>query len=131
MAITFDAATRRILDGKNFATVATVNPDGGPQASVVWFRRDGDSVLFSITSDKQKARNLARNPRVAVTVFDLENPYDSVEIRGHAELVEDAGKELPKQLSHRYLDEDPPPEPDDVVRLVARVIPEKVHRFSA
>ncbi len=53
MAITFDAATRRILDGKNFATVATVNPDGGPQASVVWFRRDGDSVLFSITSDKQ------------------------------------------------------------------------------
>ena len=131
MAITFDAATRRILDGKNFATVATVNPDGGPQASVVWFRRDGDSVLFSITSDKQKARNLARNARVAVTVFDLENPYDSVEIRGHAELVEDAGKELPKQLSHRYLDEDPPPEPDDVVRLVARVIPEKVHRFSA
>ena len=131
MAITFDAATRRILDGKNFATVATVNPDGGPQASVVWFRRDGDSVLFSITSDKEKARNLARNPRVAVTVFDLENPYDSVEIRGHAELVEDAGKELPKQLSHRYLDEDPPPEPDDVVRLVARVIPEKVHRFSA
>ncbi len=66
-----------------------------------------------------------------MTVFDLENPYDSVEIRGHAELVEDAGKELPKQLSHRYLDEDPPPEPDDVVRLVARVIPEKVHRFSA
>ena len=131
MAITFDAATRRILDGKNFATVATVNPDGGPQASVVWFRRDGDSVLFSITSDKQKARNLARDPRVAVTIFDLENPYDSVEIRGHAELVEDAGKELPKQLSHRYLDEDPPPEPDDVVRLVARVIPEKVHRFSA
>ena len=131
MAITFDAATRRILDDKNFATVATVNPDGGPQASVVWFRRDGDSVLFSITSDKQKARNLARNPRVAVTVFDLENPYDSVEIRGHAELVEDAGKELPKQLSHRYLDEDPPPEHDDVVRLVARVIPEKVHRFSA
>ena len=131
MAITFDAATRRILDGKNFATVATVNPDGGPQASVVWFRRDGDSVLFSITSDKQKARNLARDPRVAVTVFDLENPYDSVEIRGHAELVEDAGKELPKQLSHRYLDEDPPPEPDDLVRLVARVIPEKVHRFSA
>ena len=131
MAITFDAATRRILDGKNFATVATVNPDGGPQASVVWFRRDGDSVLFSITSDKQKARNLARDPRVAVTVFDLENPYDSVEIRGRAELVEDAGKELPKQLSHRYLDEDPPPEPDDVVRLVARVIPEKVHRFSA
>jgi len=131
MAITFDAATRRILDGKNFATVATVNPDGGPQASVVWFRRDGDSVLLSITSDQEEARNLARNPRVAVTVFDLENPYDSVEIRGHAELVEDAGKELPKQLSHRYLDEDPPPEPDDVVRLVARVIPEKVHRFSA
>ena len=131
MATTFDQATRRILDGKNFATAATLNPDGGPQASVVWFQRDGDTVLFSITSDKQKARNLTKDPRVALAIFDIGNPYDSVEIRGRAELIADPGKDLPKELSHRYLNEDPPAEPDEVTRLVVRVIPEKVHRFSA
>ena len=38
MAVAFDAATRELLDGRNFATVATLNPDGGPQTSVVWIR---------------------------------------------------------------------------------------------
>ena len=59
MAITFDEATRRILDGKNFAAVATLNPDGGPQNSVVWYERDEDTILFSTTTNRQKARNLA------------------------------------------------------------------------
>ena len=42
MAVVLDETTRELLDGKNFATVATVNPDGGPQASVVWILRDGE-----------------------------------------------------------------------------------------
>jgi PPOX class probable F420-dependent enzyme len=131
VAVTFNEATRRLLDGRNFATVATLNPDGAPHASVVWAAREGDTVLFSITTGRQKARNLARDPRVSVAVFETENPYNSVEIRGAAELVEDKGKTLPKQLSRKYLGTDPPPESDDVVRLIVRVIPEKVTNFSA
>jgi PPOX class probable F420-dependent enzyme len=131
VAVTFNEATRRLLDGRNFATVATLNPDGAPHASVVWATREGDTVLFSITTGRQKARNLARDPRVSVAVFETENPYNSVEIRGAAELVEDKGKTLPKQLSRKYLGTDPPPESDDVVRLIVRVIPEKVTNFSA
>ena len=46
MAVVLDETTRELLDGKNFATVATVNPDGGPQTSVVWILRDGDTVLW-------------------------------------------------------------------------------------
>jgi PPOX class probable F420-dependent enzyme len=131
MAITFDEATRRILDGKNFAAVATLNPDGGPQNSVVWYERDEDTILFSTTTNRQKARNLAKDPRIALAIFDIENPYHSVEIRGTAELVEDPSKDLRTRLSQRHLNEDPPPEPDEVVRLVVRVIPEKVNRFAA
>jgi PPOX class probable F420-dependent enzyme len=131
MAVTFDEKTRALLDGKNFATVATLNPDGAPQASVVWFRRAGDVVEFSTTVGKRKARNLVRDPRVSLTVYDAANPYHSVEIRGVAELVEDRAKELPVALSHRYLGEDPPPEPEDVVRLIVRVIPQKVNVFTA
>jgi len=131
VAVTLNEATRRLLDGKNFATIATLNSDGGPHSSVVWVTREGDTVLFSTTTGRQKARNLARDPRVSVAVFETENPYNSVEIRGTADLVEDKGKTLPKELSHKYLGEDPPAESDDVVRLIVRVIPEKVTNFSA
>jgi hypothetical protein len=65
-----------------------------------------------------------------VSVFDTGNPYHLVEIRGTAELVEDTGKSLPKALSRKYLGEDPPPEPDEVVRLIVRVTPDKVNIFS-
>jgi len=130
MASAFDEATRDLLDGRNFATVATVNPDGGPQTSVVWILREGDTVAFSTRAGRRTARNLARDPRISVSVFDTGNPYHSVEIRGTAELVEDTGKSLPKALSRKYLGEDPPPEPDGAVRLIIRVTPDKVNIFS-
>ena len=131
MAVVLDDVTRELLDGKNFATVATVNPDGGPQASVVWILRDGDTVLFSALSTRRKVINLTRDARVSLTVFDTANPYQSVEIRGTAELSGDPGKTLPRALSRKYLGQDPPPEPDELTRVIVRVIPQKVNAFSA
>ncbi|WP_436496808.1 PPOX class F420-dependent oxidoreductase [Actinokineospora sp. HUAS TT18] len=130
MSVTFDEATRELLDGRNFATVATVNPDGSPQTSVVWIDRDGDTVVFSTTAGRQKARNLARDPRASLTIFDTANPYRSVDIRGSVELIEDHEKALPRRLSHKYLGEDPQPESADVVRLIVRITPRKVTGFS-
>lgn len=131
VSLEFDEETRKLLDERNFATVATLNRDGGPQTSVVWIVRDGDTVLFSVTGNRQKARNLARDPRVSLTVFDLNNPYHSVEVRGTAELVEDREKVLPRTASQKYLGEDPPPESEDVLRYIVRVIPQKITGFRA
>jgi PPOX class probable F420-dependent enzyme len=130
MLIELDEDTRALLDGKNFAAVATLNEDGSPHTSVVWIARDGDTVLFSTTAGRQKGRNLARDPRISLTVIDAQNPYHSVDIRGTAELIEDRDKSLPRRLSRKYLGEDPPAEPDDVVRLIIRVAPQKVTSFS-
>jgi PPOX class probable F420-dependent enzyme len=130
MPIVLDQATRDLLDGRNFATVATLNPDGGPQTSLVWIARDGDTVLFSTTAGRRKALNLARDPRISLTISDTANPYHTAEIRGTAELTEDPLKTLPKTLSHKYLGEDPPPEPADVLRLIVRVLPQRVSTFS-
>ena len=130
MAVALDEVTRKLLDGKNFASVATLNPDGGPQASVVWILRDGDTVLFSAIATRRKVLNLARDPRVSLTVFDTANPYQSAEIRGTAEVTEDPGKRLPQELSQKYLGEDPPPEPDEVARVIVRIVPERVNSFS-
>jgi PPOX class probable F420-dependent enzyme len=127
----FDEATRAILDGKNFATVATLGPDGAPHTSVVWVTRAQDVVLFSTTASRQKARNLRADPRISVTIFDLANPYSTVEIRGIAELVDDPTGSLPKELSHKYLEVDPPPPDADEIRLIVRITPGKILRFTA
>lgn len=131
MTISFDDSVRALLDGKNFASVATLGPGGAPQNSVVWFKREGDTVLFSSTEGRQKIRNLRRDPRISVSVYDLANPYTSVEIRGTAEILPDEGKRLPYELSHKYLGVDPPSEKEDEVRVIVRVVPERVVGFSA
>lgn len=130
-SVSFDDSVRALLDGKNFAGVATLGPDGAPQNSVVWIKREGDTVLFSSTDGRQKVRNLRRDPRISLSVFDLANPYSSVEIRGTAEILPDEGKRLPHELSHKYLGIDPPAEKDDEVRVIIRVVPRKIVGFSA
>ncbi|MCZ4515206.1 PPOX class F420-dependent oxidoreductase [Streptomyces sp. ActVer] len=131
MTISFDDSVRTLLDGKNFASVATLDPGGAPQNSVVWFKREGDTVLFSSTDGRQKIRNLRRDPRISVSVYDLANPYTSVEIRGTAEILPDEDKRLPHELSHKYLGIAPPSEKDDEVRVIVRVVPERIVGFSA
>ncbi|MET7699087.1 MULTISPECIES: PPOX class F420-dependent oxidoreductase [unclassified Streptomyces] len=130
MTISFDESVRSLLDAKNFASVATLGPTGSPQNSVVWIKREGDTVLFSSTAGRQKVRNLQRDPRISVSVFDLANPYTSVEIRGTAEILPDDAKRLPHELSHKYLGIDPPAENDDEVRVIIRVVPQKIVGFA-
>ncbi|MGW3738947.1 pyridoxamine 5'-phosphate oxidase family protein [Streptomyces sp. NPDC005148] len=87
-------------------------------------------MLFSTTAGRQKARNLARDPRVSLTVFDTTYPYQSVDIRGTVELIDDSAKSLPRKLSQKYLGENPPAEPEEVLRLIVRVTSQKVTGFS-
>ncbi|MFF4254512.1 PPOX class F420-dependent oxidoreductase [Streptomyces sp. NPDC001663] len=129
--VPFADSVRALLDGKNFASVATLGPDGAPQNSVVWIKREGHTVLFSSTDGRQKVRNLRRDPRISLSVFDLANPYTSVEIRGTAEILPDEGKRLPYELSHKYLGIDPPAEKDDEVRVIIRIVPRRIVGFSA
>jgi PPOX class probable F420-dependent enzyme len=126
----YDEATLDILAGNNFATLSTVGPDGGPQSSIVWFLFDGQHVLLSVIDSRRKARNIALDPRVSVAIFDLNNPYRSVELRGTAALLPDPDKELGRRLSQKYLRQDPPPEPADVRRLIVQVSPTKVNVFA-
>ncbi|MFI8234234.1 PPOX class F420-dependent oxidoreductase [Streptomyces sp. NPDC085900] len=128
--VSFGDPVRALLDGKNFASVATLGPGGAPHNSVVWIKREGDTVLFSSTDGRQKVRNLRRDPRVSLTVFDLADPYTSVEIRGTAEILPDEGKRLPYELSHKYLGIDPPAEKEDEVRVIIRVTPRRIVGFS-
>jgi PPOX class probable F420-dependent enzyme len=73
---------RALLDARNFAHVATTLPDGSPHSVPVWIGVEGDHVVFFTQPGSRKARNLERDPRVAISAVDLENPYRSAQLRG-------------------------------------------------
>jgi PPOX class probable F420-dependent enzyme len=126
MALRLSDGVRVLIDGPNFATVATLNPDGGPQTSVVWVGLEDDDLVFSATEDRRKVRNLRRDPRVSVSIIDVTDPYRHTQLRGTVTITPDPDKTLPKTLSHKYLGEDPPPEGPEVERVVVRLHVEKV-----
>ncbi|WP_367133077.1 PPOX class F420-dependent oxidoreductase [Saccharothrix sp. HUAS TT1] len=126
MAITLSAATRALVDGKNFAAMATVNPDGSPQTSVLWVTRDGDDLLFSTLRDRAKARNLVRDPRASVSVWSSEDPERYAEIRGTVTVEVDEGFVVMNALARKYYGRDFPAPGPDQVRVVLRLTPTKV-----
>ena len=93
----------RLAKGKNLATVVTLMPDGQPQALLTWIDTDGEHVLVNTEPQRQKARNIARDPRITVLIRGDDN-YDWAEVRGH--VVETVGGEPARQhideLSLRY-----------------------------
>ena len=89
MAISLSEATLRLLDGRNYAVLATVNPDGSPQTSAMWIGRDGSDVLFSTVAGRVKHRNMLRDPRISVSILDSSDPENYVELRGRASMIPD------------------------------------------
>lgn len=73
---------KALLDGPNFWHLATINPDGSPQSTVMWVHRRGDRVLFNTALGRVKPRNLAHDRRVSLSVADPEHPYSNVSIQG-------------------------------------------------
>jgi PPOX class probable F420-dependent enzyme len=71
-----------LLDKAVLAHAATTGPKGEPQSNPIWFIWDGTNVIISIGPEGQKARNLTRDPRIALSMADPENPLHYLEIRG-------------------------------------------------
>lgn len=126
MTVALSELAKRLIDANTFATLATVNPNGSPQSSVIWVTRDGDDVVFSTILGRRKTRNMQREPRASLTLFDPANPYQYVEIRGEVTMTEQGGPELIQELSQRYTG-GPFTEHDPAnVRVVCRLNPAKV-----
>lgn len=118
---------RTLVDAKNFAVVSTIEPDGAPQTSLVWISREGDDLLFSTLRGRRKEKNLSRDPRIAVLVVSVGDPYVYLEVRGRVEVTEHGGRELINALANKYtgaaeFKEQRP----DAVRVVVRVKADKV-----
>ncbi|UNO40467.1 PPOX class F420-dependent oxidoreductase [Streptomyces sp. MST-110588] len=130
MAAALSDDLKSLLDSPVFVTVATIQPDGSPQVSPVWVKRDGDDVLISTTVGRRKEKNLRRDPRVTVLLQPFDAPYTYAEIRGTATLSTQGGQELIDELSRKYTGksyaEFNPASKDDAERVVVRITPRKV-----
>jgi len=80
MGMKLNDATNDLLDGPHTAVLATANHDGRPQSSIIFVKRDGDTVVFSTIKGRLKTRNMARDPRVSLLVLASTGRY--VEICG-------------------------------------------------
>jgi PPOX class probable F420-dependent enzyme len=120
-----------LLEGPNFAHLATVRPDGSPQSSVMWFAWDGERVRMTHTKTRQKFANLAKEPRVAISIADPKDQYRFIEVRGTVESIEDddATASFYKSLQARYgMDYDVS---DADVRVILTIKPETFVAVSA
>lgn len=122
-----NATVRALIDDVNPAVLGTINPDGGPQTSVVWVGRDGEDLLISTAAGRRKEANLRRDPRASLTVFDRNDPLRYVEVRGTATITEDTGRRLAVELAEQYEGPGAGQEylelPPEIVRVVIRISP--------
>ena len=126
------AEAKHLLGGKNFAHVATLMPDGAPQVSPVWIDEEDGVVVFNTAEGRLKPKNLRQDDRVAISITNPENPYESVLIRGKAvELTHEGADEHIDALAKRYMgvDEYPMRQPGEE-RVIVKVEPDRVQYMN-
>jgi PPOX class probable F420-dependent enzyme len=99
-----DPNVRRVLDGASIAHLATVLPDGSPHSTPVYVGPHGDRIVFFTGLGMRKARNRCRDPRMALSITPVDNPFEPVVIRGRVvEWIEgDAAWQIIDQLAMKY-----------------------------
>ena len=101
---------RALLEARNIVHLATVRPDGSPHSVPVWAAIEEGKIAFFTQPTSRKARNVEREPRVALSIVDQDNPYRMAQVRGR--VVEtregDAALEIMDRMSRRYTGEDFP-----------------------
>jgi len=124
-----DENSAKLIREKNFAFLATVDANGRPQVTPIWVDTDGDHVLLNTALGRVKQKNTNRDPRVAVAVLDMSNPYRYAAIRGR--VVEQIPGQMAEdhidKLAKKYLDKDKYPfRQAGEKRIILKIAPEHV-----
>ena len=92
-------------EGRNYPTLATTMDDGAPHAVSIWSGVEGDQIVFFTSPSSRKGRNIARDPRVALSVVDFSNPYRTARVRGRVvdHFDGDRAMAVVDRISDRYI----------------------------
>jgi PPOX class probable F420-dependent enzyme len=117
--------TVELATGKNFAMLTTLRPDGHPASQVMWVDSDGEYILINTEKHRRKYRNVLADPRVTVTIWQLDDPYRYVEVRGVVHDVIDGppARDHIDQLALRYFGRRYDPDEIESERVILRIRP--------
>lgn len=118
----------RLIEGKNFAHLASVMPDGSPHVAPVWIDHEEDTILVNTALGRVKQRNVTRDPRVALSITDQEDPYDKIVIRGRVvSQTADGADEHIDKLAKKYVGKDTYPwRGPGENRIIIRIEPNRI-----
>ena len=127
-AMPIDDDVRALATGQNFAALTTLLPDGTPQTHIMWVDADDEHVIINTEVHRAKFRNLERDPRATVTIWDREDPYRFVEVRGRVVGTVTGPEALAhiEACSQRYFGR-PYPGPIQSERVMVRIAPDRVY----
>src|SRR5579864_10985 len=116
----------KLIDGKNYANVAFVMNNGSPHVSPVWVDRDGDLILVNTAEGRVKSKYLKENSKVALSIFNQENPYENVVIRGRVvERTKNGASEHIDKMAMKYMGKEKYPyNRPGVDRILLKIEPE-------
>ncbi len=128
-----EESVRRLAKGANFASLATVMPNGSLQVQVMWVDCDDDHVLINTEVHRQKYRNITANPTVTVLIISQENAWDYVEVRGKVVATETGphAKAHLDSLALKYLKKVEYPRPITSERVIVKIKPERVVTYPS
>ena len=118
----------KLFEGRNLVFIATIMKDGSPQLSPVWANYDNGHVFVNTAEGRIKHKNVLRDPRVAISVVDNNNPLDMTTIRGKVvDIIPDYEYEHANKLTKKYIGKDQYPfrQPGEK-RIVFKILPERV-----
>ena len=128
MSATMSEGVKKLFREPNYGHMATLMPDGSPQVSPVWVDMDGDRILVNTAEGRAKPRNVRRDARVAISIYNQDNPYSSAFIRGRVvEITHEGAYEHIDKLAKKYMGMDTYPyrQPGDK-RVILVIEPEHV-----
>ncbi|MGC2191424.1 MAG: PPOX class F420-dependent oxidoreductase [Candidatus Dormiibacterota bacterium] len=133
MPVQLSETDREILKGNNFAHLTTLGADGAPISTVVWVDEDGGEIVMNTAMGRIKQANIARDPRVAVSIHRQDNPQMSMAVVGVATLEQAQAEEVIDRLTKKYTGQEKYPAewrgPDEQ-RVTIRVNPQGIHRYG-
>ena len=118
----------KLFQGKNLVFIATINPDGSPQLTPVWGNYSGDHILINTAEGRVKHKNVKKDPRVAISVVDNDNPLNMTTIRGKVvEIIPDYDYLHINKLTKQYMGiTEYPFKKENEKRIIFKIEPKKI-----
>ena len=122
-----DERIRKLAQQDNFGTITTLQRDGMPSTHVMWVDADEEFILINTETGRAKFRNVKRDPRVAVTIWNKDNPYEYAEVRGRVveTVAGDVARRHIDDLSVKYLGKPYDPNAIQTERVILKIVPDR------